>query len=175
MHSAASSAYLTAARHLHLVGLGLAGPVGDTEETRAVLGHAQRQPLRLRLLPCLLARQRRRCCGPLRRRLPLRRARHAQRRLLGDGEVAQVDYLATAAHPRLVGFAFTGLDEGHAEVTRLALGHAQRQPFRLCLLPHLRARQRRRRCSPLRRYRLPLRRSRHAQRRFLGRNEHAQV
>eukprot|EP00964_Phaeocystis_antarctica_P118598 scaffold82379_cov67-Phaeocystis_antarctica.AAC.7 len=59
------------------------------EIARLVVGHAQRQPLRLRLLPHLLARQRRRC-SLLRRHLPLRRPRDAQRRLLGIGEAAQL-------------------------------------------------------------------------------------
>eukprot|EP00964_Phaeocystis_antarctica_P016470 scaffold9104_cov56-Phaeocystis_antarctica.AAC.6 len=141
---------------------------------RLVLAHEQRQPLRLRLLPRLLARQRRRRCSPLRRRLPLRRLRDAQRCLLGGGEAAQGHLLATAAHPRLVGLGVAGLVEEHAEVARLVVGHEQRQPLRLRLLPRLLARQRRRRCSPLRRH-LPLRRSRDAQRRLLGGGEAAQA
>eukprot|EP00964_Phaeocystis_antarctica_P060813 scaffold36289_cov54-Phaeocystis_antarctica.AAC.1 len=137
---------------------------------RLVLAHAQRQPLRLRLLPRLLARQRRRRCSPLRRRPPLRRARDAQRRPLGGGEAAQVHDLATAPHPRQVGLGLAGFDEVHAEVARAVLGHEQRQPLRLRLLPRLLACQRRSRCS----LRLPLRRSRYAQRRLLGGDEAAQ-
>eukprot|EP00964_Phaeocystis_antarctica_P017232 scaffold9501_cov75-Phaeocystis_antarctica.AAC.10 len=92
-------------------------------------------------------------CRPSRRRLPLRRSRDAQRRLLGGGEAAQVHQLATVSHLYLEGLGPAGIGEGHAEVTRRVLGHAQRQPLHLCLLPRLLARQR---CSPLRRYRLPL-------------------
>eukprot|EP00964_Phaeocystis_antarctica_P089653 scaffold57253_cov64-Phaeocystis_antarctica.AAC.1 len=132
---------------------------------------------RPRLLPRLLARQRRRRCSPLHRSLPLRRPRDAQRRLLGGGEVAQAHLLATALHRGLVGLGpGAGLaKEAHAEVARRVLGHTQRQPFRLRLLPRLLARQRRHRCSPLHRYRLPLRRSRNAQRGLLGGGEVAQV
>ncbi len=111
------------------------------EVARAVLGHEQRQLLRLRLLPRLLARQRRRRCSPLRRRRPpLRRTRDAQRRLLGGGEAAQVHLLATAPHLRLIGLGLAGLVEAHAEVARLVLGHEQRQLLRLRLLPRLLAR-----------------------------------
>eukprot|EP00964_Phaeocystis_antarctica_P025623 scaffold14419_cov60-Phaeocystis_antarctica.AAC.3 len=153
--------------------------VAHAAVSRRVLGHAQRQPLRLRLLSRLLARQRRcrrrrRYC-PLRRRLPLRRPRDAQRRLLGGGEDAQVHVLATAPHPRLVGLGPAGLVV-QAEVACLALGHAQRQPLRLRLLPRLLARQRWRfRRIPLRRRRPTLRRSSDAQRRLLGAGEAAQV
>jgi hypothetical protein len=38
--------------------------------------------------------------SPLRRRLPLRRTRDAQRRLLGCGEYAQVDLVVAALHMR---------------------------------------------------------------------------
>eukprot|EP00964_Phaeocystis_antarctica_P002828 scaffold1499_cov33-Phaeocystis_antarctica.AAC.1 len=69
---------------------------------RRAVGHAQRQPLRLRLLLRLLARHRRRCLRH-RPRLPLRRARHAQRRFLGGEEATQVHLLATAPRPRLKG------------------------------------------------------------------------
>ena len=48
------------APHLRLVGLGLAGLVVRAEVARLVVGLEQRQPLRPRLLPRLLARQRRR-------------------------------------------------------------------------------------------------------------------
>eukprot|EP00964_Phaeocystis_antarctica_P059152 scaffold35115_cov57-Phaeocystis_antarctica.AAC.1 len=65
---------------MRLVGLGPACcrlVEAHAEVARPVVGHAQRQPLRLRLLPRLLARQRRgrRCrrCSLGRRRLPLRR------------------------------------------------------------------------------------------------------
>eukprot|EP00964_Phaeocystis_antarctica_P046896 scaffold27102_cov57-Phaeocystis_antarctica.AAC.6 len=86
---------------------------------------------------------------PSRRRLPLRRSRDAQRRLLGGGEVAQVHVLAsTALHPRLTGLELAGIGEAHPDVASLALGHEQRQSLRLRLLPRLLARQRRRRCSP---------------------------
>ena len=87
--------------------------------------------------------QRRRHCRPQphRRLLPLRRARDAQRRLLGGGEAAQVHLLATVPHPRLVGLGLAGLDELHAEVARRVVGHAQRQPFRLRLLRRLLARR----------------------------------
>eukprot|EP00964_Phaeocystis_antarctica_P032864 scaffold18623_cov64-Phaeocystis_antarctica.AAC.1 len=144
------------------------------EVARAVLCHAQRQPLRLRLLPSLLARQRWRRCSPLRRRRrhrpPLRRSRGAQRRLLSGGKAAQVHRGAIAAHLRQVGFGSSGLVV-HAEVARAVLGQAQREPLRLRLLPSLLARQRHRRgCSPLRR-RLPLWRPRDAQRRLLGGGE----
>eukprot|EP00964_Phaeocystis_antarctica_P099418 scaffold65263_cov50-Phaeocystis_antarctica.AAC.3 len=153
-------------------GLGLAELVVHTKVARLVIGLQQRQPLHLRLLPRLLARQRRRHCSPLRRRLPLRRPRDAQRRLLGRGEAAQAHHLATAPQLRLVGLGPARLVEVHAEVARLSLGHAQRQPLRLRLLPRLLARQHR--CGPLRR-RLPLRRSRDAQRRLLGGGEVAQA
>eukprot|EP00964_Phaeocystis_antarctica_P109213 scaffold73705_cov60-Phaeocystis_antarctica.AAC.1 len=127
-------------------------------------------------MPRLLARQRRRHRSPLRHyRLPLRRTCDAQRRLFGGGEAAQVHLLATAPYPCLIGLGLAGLLEGHAEVARLVLGHEQRQPLRLRLLPRFLTRQRRHRCSPLRRYRLPLRRSRHAQRRLLGGGEAAQA
>eukprot|EP00964_Phaeocystis_antarctica_P052153 scaffold30502_cov63-Phaeocystis_antarctica.AAC.3 len=133
--------------------------------------------LRPRLPPRLLARQRHRRCSPLRRhRLPQRRPRHAQRRLFGGGEAAQVHLLATAPHVCLIGLGLDARLEGHAEVARRTLGHAQqRQPLRLRLLPRLLARQRHRRCSPLRRHRLPLRRSCDTQRRLLGGGEVAQV
>eukprot|EP00964_Phaeocystis_antarctica_P096427 scaffold62711_cov55-Phaeocystis_antarctica.AAC.2 len=146
------------ASHLRLVGLGPAG-VGDARSKVAclALGHAQqRQFLRLRLLPRLLtlvrvklSQRRRRRCSPLRRRLPLRRPRDAQRRLLGGGEVAQVHVLgplAAAVHTRLVGLWLASIEQAllqlHAEVTRPALGHAQSQPLRLRLLPRLIAGQR---------------------------------
>ena len=88
---AAQAHSLATAPHTRLVRLGPAGPVADAEVACLALGHEQRQFLRLRLLPRPLARQRRRRCSPLRRHcLPLRRTRHAQRRLLGGGEVAQV-------------------------------------------------------------------------------------
>eukprot|EP00964_Phaeocystis_antarctica_P129494 scaffold93338_cov57-Phaeocystis_antarctica.AAC.2 len=133
----------------------------------------------MRLLPRLLTRQRhRRRCSPGRRRLPLRRSRDTQRRLLGRDEAAQVHVLATAPHLRLIGLGLTGLGEVHAEVARRVVGHVQRQPLRLRLLPHLLAHQRRRhRCSPLCPLcrRLPLRRPCDAQRRLLGGGEVAQV
>eukprot|EP00964_Phaeocystis_antarctica_P032887 scaffold18639_cov57-Phaeocystis_antarctica.AAC.1 len=143
------------------------------EETRIVVGHRQGQPLGLRLLQRLLARQRWGRRSLLCRRLPLRRTRHAQRRLLGGGEAAQVHVLATAPHLRLVGVGLAARVEFHAEVTRLVVGHAQRQPLRLRLLQRLLARQRRW-CSPLRR-RLPLRRPRHAQCRLFGGGEVTQA
>eukprot|EP00964_Phaeocystis_antarctica_P049780 scaffold28834_cov53-Phaeocystis_antarctica.AAC.2 len=162
---------IATAPHPRLVGLGLAGRVqAHAEVACLVVGHEQHQFLRLRLLSRLLARQRhrRRCC-PLRRRcLPLRRSRQAQRRLLGGGEVTQVHHVATAPHLRQVGLGLVALVKVHAEVARLVLGHVQRQPLRLRLLPRLLARQRCRRCNPLRRCRLPLWRSRDAQRRLLG-------
>eukprot|EP00964_Phaeocystis_antarctica_P033313 scaffold18917_cov59-Phaeocystis_antarctica.AAC.2 len=96
-------------------------------------------------------------CNLLSRRLALRRPREAQRRLLGGGEAAQAHLLATAPHLRQVGLGLARMGEVHAEVARLVLGHAQHQPLRLRLLLHLLARQRRCRCSPLRRHRLPLR------------------
>eukprot|EP00964_Phaeocystis_antarctica_P123160 scaffold86815_cov57-Phaeocystis_antarctica.AAC.2 len=145
------------------------------EVARRVLGHEQRQSLRLRLPQRLLARQRRhrRCCCP-RRCLPLRRARDAQRRLLCGGEAAQAHCLATAAHLRLVGIGPAGMSEAHAVVARLVVGHEQRQSLRLRLPQRLLARQRRRRrCSPLRHRRPPLRCSRDAQRRLLGGGEAA--
>eukprot|EP00964_Phaeocystis_antarctica_P129572 scaffold93420_cov59-Phaeocystis_antarctica.AAC.5 len=163
--------------HPRLVGLRLAGAVEvHAVVTRRVVGHEQRQPLRLRLLPRLLARQRhRRRCSLLRRRLPLRRPCDAQRRLLGGGEAAQVHHLATALYLRLVGLGLARIVKVHAEVTRRVVGHEQRQPLRLRLLPRLLARQRhRRRCSLLRRF-LPLRRPRDAQRRLLGGGEAAQA
>eukprot|EP00964_Phaeocystis_antarctica_P120309 scaffold84078_cov48-Phaeocystis_antarctica.AAC.3 len=107
------------------------------------------------------------------RRLPLRRSRNAKRRLLGGGEAAQLDYLATALHLRLVGFGIAGTGDVDAKVARLVFDLDQRQTLRLRLLPHFLARQRRRRCSPLRR-RHPLRRSRNAQRRLLGGGKVAQ-
>eukprot|EP00964_Phaeocystis_antarctica_P021775 scaffold12087_cov62-Phaeocystis_antarctica.AAC.3 len=90
--SAASSAVTKQPR------LALAFPVGHAEVARRVLGRTQRQPLCLRLLQRLLARQRHCRWCLLRRRTPLRQACDAQRRLLGGGEVAQVHSLATAAH-----------------------------------------------------------------------------
>ena len=60
----------------------------------------------------LLPRQRRRRCGLRLRcnlRLPLRRSRDAQRRLLGGGEAAQVHIFATARHPRLIGLGPAGM------------------------------------------------------------------
>eukprot|EP00964_Phaeocystis_antarctica_P117622 scaffold81429_cov59-Phaeocystis_antarctica.AAC.2 len=142
MHSAASSAVAKQPRATDL-------PLRvHAEVARAVVGHAQRQPLRLRLLPRLLARQwywRR--CSPSHRRPPLRRSRDAQRRLLGGGEVAQVHHLAITPHLRLVGLVTAGVIEVHAEVARLAIVHEQRQPLRLGLLPRLLAHQR----SPTRR------------------------
>eukprot|EP00964_Phaeocystis_antarctica_P031689 scaffold17918_cov39-Phaeocystis_antarctica.AAC.2 len=84
---------LATAPHTRLIRLGLVGLVVHAEVTPPAPAHAQRQPLRLSLLPRLLARQRRRRrrrrrCSPPRRRLPLRRPRDAQRRLLGGGEAA---------------------------------------------------------------------------------------
>eukprot|EP00964_Phaeocystis_antarctica_P047642 scaffold27571_cov60-Phaeocystis_antarctica.AAC.5 len=74
------------------------------EVARLAVSNEQRQPLRPRLLPRLLARQRwQRRCSLLRRRLPLQRPRDAQRRLLGSNEAAQAQVLATVLHPRLVG------------------------------------------------------------------------
>eukprot|EP00964_Phaeocystis_antarctica_P107018 scaffold71791_cov56-Phaeocystis_antarctica.AAC.1 len=169
--------------HPRLIGLGLGG-IAEVyaEVTRVALGDAQRQPLRPRLLPRLLARQRhRRRCSPLRRsrrRLPLRRSRDAQRGLLGGGEAAQAHCLTVALRSRLIGLRLAGLEQDYAEVTRGVIGHAQRQPIRLRLLPRLLARQRhRRRCSPLRRFRrrLALRRPRDAQRRLLGGGEVAKA
>eukprot|EP00964_Phaeocystis_antarctica_P006406 scaffold3464_cov66-Phaeocystis_antarctica.AAC.4 len=146
-----------------------------TEVARAVVGQTQRQTLCLRLLPRLLARQRRRGCSLLCRRLPLRRPRDAQRCLLGGGKAAQGDQFAiTFCHPRLERLGVVGVGDAHAEVARLVVGHAQRQPLRLCLLPRLLTRQRRRRCSPGR-GRLPFRRPCDAQRGLLGRDEAAQV
>eukprot|EP00964_Phaeocystis_antarctica_P109214 scaffold73705_cov60-Phaeocystis_antarctica.AAC.2 len=112
---------------------------------------------------------------PSRRHPPLRRPRDAQGRLLGGGEVAQAHLLAAAPHLRLIGLRPAVLVEAHSEVARLALGHKQRQLLRLRLLPCLLARQWHRRCSPLRRYRLPLRRPRDVQRRLLGGGEAAQA
>eukprot|EP00964_Phaeocystis_antarctica_P060265 scaffold35922_cov65-Phaeocystis_antarctica.AAC.2 len=131
-----------------------------------------------RLLLRLLARRRRRRCSLLRRRRPpFWCSGDTQRRLLGGDEVAQVHTLATAPHLHLVGLGPpAALVEPHAEVARLALGHGQRQPLRLRLLPRLLARQRRGRwwcrCSPLPR-RLHLRRPREAKRRLLGGGEAA--
>ena len=52
---------LAAAPHQHPIGLGRAGLVeAHAEVARLVLGHQQRQLLRLRLLPRLVARQRHR-------------------------------------------------------------------------------------------------------------------
>ena len=114
------------ASHKRLVGLGTAGTFEvHTEEARGVVGHEQRQPLRPRLLPRLLARQRRH--RPLHRRPPLRRSRNAQRRLLCGGEVAQVQELATAAHPCRVGLRLTGPVVVHAVVARRVLGHEQQR------------------------------------------------
>eukprot|EP00964_Phaeocystis_antarctica_P161642 scaffold133536_cov69-Phaeocystis_antarctica.AAC.3 len=94
-------------------------------------------------MPRLLARQwRRRGCSPLHSRLPLRRPREAQRRLFSGGEVAQVHVLATAPHPRLVGLRLAGVGEVHAEIARLVVGHARRQPLRL-RTPHQRSPTRR--------------------------------
>eukprot|EP00964_Phaeocystis_antarctica_P043214 scaffold24770_cov31-Phaeocystis_antarctica.AAC.2 len=103
--------------------------------SRLALSHHQCQPLRLRLLPRLLARQRRwRRCSPLRRyRLPLRRTCDAQRHLLGGCEAAQAHLLATASHLRLVGLRRAGLDGVHAEVACAVVGQEQRQPLRLPL------------------------------------------
>eukprot|EP00964_Phaeocystis_antarctica_P089657 scaffold57253_cov64-Phaeocystis_antarctica.AAC.5 len=175
---AAHAHLLATAPHLRLIGPEQAGPLVEvhSEVARLVLGQAQRQPLRLRLLPRLLAPQRHRRCSPPRcRRQPLWRSREAQRRLLGCGEAAQAHSRATAPHPRQVGLELAGLVEAHSKVARLALGHVQRQPLCLRLLPRLLARQRRHRCSPLRRRRLPLRRARDAQRRLLGGGEVAQA
>eukprot|EP00964_Phaeocystis_antarctica_P030609 scaffold17307_cov63-Phaeocystis_antarctica.AAC.3 len=110
--------------------LGLAGVVEvHAEVARLVVGHEQRQPLRLRLLPRLLARQRRRHCSLLCLRLPLQRSRNAQRCLFGCGEAAQVHSLATAFHLRHIGPVLTGLVEGHAEIACLVvLGLEQRNP-----------------------------------------------
>eukprot|EP00964_Phaeocystis_antarctica_P063499 scaffold38130_cov62-Phaeocystis_antarctica.AAC.3 len=103
-------------------------PADHAEVARLALGHEQRQPLRLRLLPRLLARQRRgrqrRHCSLLRRRLPLRRPSDAQRRLLGGGEAAQAHHLATAPHLHLVGLELAGLViEVHAKVSRRVVGY----------------------------------------------------
>ena len=182
---------LATAPQIRTVGLGLAAVEVHTEEARRAICHAQRQPLRLCLLPRLLARQRRcrrrrRCGCSLRRLLPLRRPRDMQRRLLGGGELAQVHVLATARHLRPVGLGLAGLlVAGHAEVACLVIGHAQRQPLRLRPLPRLlacqrrcrrRRRGRRRRCGcSLGRRLLPLWRPRDAQRRLLGGGEVAQV
>eukprot|EP00964_Phaeocystis_antarctica_P016465 scaffold9104_cov56-Phaeocystis_antarctica.AAC.1 len=116
---------LATAAHPHQIGLGPAGVVVHAEVTRLGVCHEQRQLLRLRLLPSLFARQRhRRGCSPLRRRMPLRRPRDAQRRLLGGGEAAQVHQLATARHLRLMGLGIAGpIIEVHAEVARLVVGH----------------------------------------------------
>eukprot|EP00964_Phaeocystis_antarctica_P147096 scaffold113591_cov55-Phaeocystis_antarctica.AAC.3 len=160
------------------VGLGWPGFLRHTPKyVLARLGHAQRQPRRLGL--CCRAPPRSSAAAPLQLFAPspvcpLRRSRDAQRCLLGGGEAAQVHFLGTALHPRLIGLGPAGL-VGDAEVARLALGREQRQPLRLRLLLRLHARQRYRRRSPLRRYCLPLRRSRDAQRRLLGGGEAAQV
>ena len=53
-------------------------------------------------------------------RLPLRRPRDAQRRLLGGGEGAEVHLLATVPHLCLVGLGLAGL-EVHAEEARILL------------------------------------------------------
>eukprot|EP00964_Phaeocystis_antarctica_P143225 scaffold108732_cov60-Phaeocystis_antarctica.AAC.2 len=91
--------------------------LAHAEVARRVAGYEQRQPLRLRLLPSLLARQRRGrrwCSCSLGRRFPpLRRSRDAQRRLLGGDEHAQMHVLATVPHVRLVGPGPAGL-VGHA-------------------------------------------------------------
>eukprot|EP00964_Phaeocystis_antarctica_P016492 scaffold9110_cov52-Phaeocystis_antarctica.AAC.3 len=112
--------------------------LAHAEVARLLVGHKQRQPLRLCLLPRLLARQRRakrpRRCSPLRRRLPLRRSREAKCRLLCGGEGAKAHLLATALHLCLVGLGPAGMAV-HTEVARLAVGHEQRQPLRLRLLP----------------------------------------
>eukprot|EP00964_Phaeocystis_antarctica_P009324 scaffold5055_cov58-Phaeocystis_antarctica.AAC.3 len=176
---AAQAHLLATAPHPRLIRLaGVAGPEGDAEVARPVVGHAQRQPLRLRLLPRLLARHWLRRCGILHGRcLPLWRARDAQRRLLGGGEGAQAHYYIAATapvHPRLEGLRLAIVLEIYVQEARLVVGQAQRQPLRLRLLPRLLARQRRRRCSPLRRHRSPLRRTRDAQRRLLGGDEPAQ-
>eukprot|EP00964_Phaeocystis_antarctica_P041347 scaffold23644_cov56-Phaeocystis_antarctica.AAC.2 len=121
--------------HRRLIWLGPAGPLVEVhaEVARLVLGHAQRQTLRLCLLPRLLARQR---CSPLlRRRLPLRRTRNAQRRLLGGSEAAQAHLLATARHLRLIGLGIAGIGEVHAEIARLVLGHEQPPPRLSAALP----------------------------------------
>ena len=179
---------LVTAPNGRLEGVGPASIVEvHTVVARIVVGHAQRQPLRLRLLPRLLARQRWRaslsrsatlrirrerevaavaaaaCKPPVscllasRRRLPLRRSRNAQRRLLGGCEHAQVHRLASTPHPRQPGLKTAGLGEVHAEEARDAaaggafqvpkvlqgrswpiLGHEQCQPLRLRLLQNLR-------------------------------------
>eukprot|EP00964_Phaeocystis_antarctica_P090907 scaffold58226_cov65-Phaeocystis_antarctica.AAC.2 len=145
---------LATAPHRCPVGFGLAGTAeAHAEVARAVIGHAQRQPrrlrlpprlaghrdpiLRLRLLPHLLALQLHRRCSPLSRyRLPPRRSRDAQRGLLCGGEAAKVHQLATATNLRLIGLRPAGL-VGDAEVARLVLGHEQCQVFRLRLLSRL--------------------------------------
>eukprot|EP00964_Phaeocystis_antarctica_P152149 scaffold119931_cov57-Phaeocystis_antarctica.AAC.2 len=136
---------LAIALHPRLIGLGLAGlDEVHAEVARLVIGHEQRQLLRLRLLPRLLARQRQRHCRPLRRLPPLRRPRDAQRRLLGSGEAAQDRLLAAAAHPRLIGLGFARKAEAHADVACGVVGHAQRQPLHLRLrAPHQRSPTRR--------------------------------
>eukprot|EP00964_Phaeocystis_antarctica_P044540 scaffold25591_cov72-Phaeocystis_antarctica.AAC.5 len=116
--------------HPHQVGLGLADlVVAHAEEARLVVAHAQCQPLRLRLLPRLLARQRRgrrrRHCSLGRRRLPLRRLRDAQRRPLGGAEAAQVHVLSTALHLRPIGLGLAGVGEVHAEEARLVVRNGQ--------------------------------------------------
>eukprot|EP00964_Phaeocystis_antarctica_P110301 scaffold74676_cov58-Phaeocystis_antarctica.AAC.2 len=174
--SAASSAV---AKQRRLTWLALDAELvdGHAEVACLVVGHTQHQPLRLRLLPRLLARQRRRRCSLLCRRLPPRRSGDTQRRLLGGSEVAQVHVPFAVAHPCLVGLGLAYGVVVHAEVARLVVVHDQRQPLRLRLLLHLLAcqrRRRRRRCSLLRR-RLPLRGSSEAQRRLLGGDEAAQL
>ena len=94
-----------------------------------LLAFSSVSPSALRLLPRLLTRQWRRC-NLLRRLLPLRRPRDAQRRLLGGGEAAQVHLLTAAAHPRLVGLRTAMIVEVHAEVARFVVGHEQRHTLR---------------------------------------------
>eukprot|EP00964_Phaeocystis_antarctica_P071984 scaffold43972_cov52-Phaeocystis_antarctica.AAC.3 len=143
---AAQARLLATARHSRLKGLGLAG-LGDAHAgvARLALDHEQGQPLRVRLLPRLLARQRwRRCCSLLRSHMPLWRSCDALRRLLGGGEVAQAHYLASAADPRRIGLGLAGIAEVHAEVACGVVGHEKRQPLRLRLrAPHQRSPTRR--------------------------------
>ena len=94
----------------------------------------------------LLSRRRRIPLPPL-RRLPLRRSRDAQRRLLGGGEAAQVHDLVTAPDPRLIGLGLLAAETVHAVVARHALG-ARHQPLRLRLLPHLLARHSKKTLEP---------------------------
>eukprot|EP00964_Phaeocystis_antarctica_P140555 scaffold105426_cov56-Phaeocystis_antarctica.AAC.2 len=155
-HSAASSTVAKLPRLIRLPVAGL-GEAHAVVTCLVVIRREQYQPLRLRLLPRLLARQRRRRrCSPLRSRPPLRRPCDAHRRLHGCCEVAKVHWHATALQLRPIGLRMVICKQAavvHAEVARLAVGHAQRQPLRLRLLPRLLARQRRRRRrrSPLRR------------------------